>query len=851
MGNPLTGDFDAVLQVSGGTIDRLLASMHQNAGANAALPSFPHSVGFRLGEDHVIDGVKGALFAQVSVPRIDLIHGADDRFRLELGIRARYVPDPGTEPLAEFINGTLHAEYRLEDIDPNCRGWRTRAPDYLWFRVVDDSVSFHGTAADDPSFLVLSATLDEQDVIDRVTRQLRHLLKTRFAPAPQRVGKRFRRGSMRSLNVGIGHSAVAVPLGPPGGRLDSVDQVVLDGHDFGVALSAGYILAQVQPVLDQLKADFVEYIHFHSRTYIDLGWFGDVDVVTVDIDYTIRLTSAWAEWTGGAALGVSAGVITVHISGAARTEKSEYDVGFDVTQVVLVTFDASAEGIQLAAGGPPTVDVHYGGPHSDEVKASARPQIQSRVAGQVQGVLDQAAGKFDLGGQKVELINQLRTIDDQADAHFDGAEFSPDGAVLLGRIALAPRRRPVATFEKTAELNGYTAFVSWIPGGRIDAFEWSWEWSGNAGTPGSETDDDRFLLRRPPGRPTKFGYALELTTPLPGLDGWGSVCLTVAGSVVDPATGQLVPTRTGRKCAHYGWNVRIAGPPEVGRVLLRDVRHGSERGLVEVGGRGSADPAANTLVVYVGERFGEETAATLRSGLARCERSDAGLLVLVLFREGMLDGAGRDLGELGAGLEAPMLVSDDVRGRWSATLALRSDSGEPSWRLVSPNGGVTWMHDDALSGDELSHVLDDYLHPSAPSFAAPYRPGLGRVSPADFVDLLDTHCPPPPVGRLGISDSKVAFVHAGSAASDAKLRQLGRDGASIVAVVDGAGDDDARALGETLGESVVAIPDPSGAIADRFGVRYWPTTVTVNEAGMVTDHEVGAAAEDRADEAST
>ena len=48
--NALTGDFDAVLQVSGGTLNRLLASMHQNGGTKTDRPTFPHSVTVTLGD---------------------------------------------------------------------------------------------------------------------------------------------------------------------------------------------------------------------------------------------------------------------------------------------------------------------------------------------------------------------------------------------------------------------------------------------------------------------------------------------------------------------------------------------------------------------------------------------------------------------------------------------------------------------------------------------------------------------------------------------------------------------------------------------------------------------------------
>src|SRR5436190_11332864 len=155
MAGLLTGDYEAVLQVSEATVDRLLASMHQNDRANPDTPTFPHSIGVRLGDAGMVDGVRGMAWGQIGVPRIHLIDGATDRFWLEVGVRLRYVPDADTTPLPEFIQGTVRAQYALEDIDPSCRGWRHLAADYLWLRVVEDTVSFEGDAFDDSTLLAI------------------------------------------------------------------------------------------------------------------------------------------------------------------------------------------------------------------------------------------------------------------------------------------------------------------------------------------------------------------------------------------------------------------------------------------------------------------------------------------------------------------------------------------------------------------------------------------------------------------------------------------------------------------------------------------------------------------------
>src|SRR5206468_4903878 len=118
---------------------------------------------------------------------------------------------------------------------------------YLRFRVVEDLVSFRGTVENELDPAGADLPLDVPATIEKVNRQLRYLLRTAFSPAPHRVSERFRRGSMMSLAKGPGNTAVAIPLFPSGPQLGSVDQVVLYGHGFGVALSADFILGQIRP----------------------------------------------------------------------------------------------------------------------------------------------------------------------------------------------------------------------------------------------------------------------------------------------------------------------------------------------------------------------------------------------------------------------------------------------------------------------------------------------------------------------------------------------------------------------------------------------------------------------------
>jgi len=862
MPNPLTGDFDAALQVSGGTINRLLASMHQNRTVDPGRPSFPHSIALRVGDERVVNGVRGTLWAQLSVPRIELIHGSTDRFVLEVALRARFKADPATAPLPEFINGTIRATYQLTSIDPNCWGWRRIAADYVWPRVEEDSVSFDGTAADDVNVFEIPPVVGDDDVNVLVTRQIVALLKTQFAATPHKLSNGFGPASLRSLNVG-GESAVVTPLemgtGAGPGRIETIDQVFLGGNHFAVAVSADYILSKAQSILDDLKARLQFYVYFRHRTYLDLGPFGDVDIVEVRIDYRVGLTAATAEWAGGwnPQLGFQGGVITIKLRGEATTDKSEFNISFDITQLITLAFDWTIEGIALGVPGPPSVDVHAGGLFGGAVESQARAQIEGVVKAEVEELLNQLRGQLRL--PKDGLVTELQKLDAQAGARFGSASFSPDGLVVRGRISLTPLRPPAITFVKTAEEDGFSAFQSWIPGGRIDRFGWSWSWFNGAGSPGGALIEDRFLLRRPHGVRTKFGRMKELRQPLPGLDGMGIVCLHLTGAQVDPRTGDLVEIEGRMYCTHFGIELSLYTGGRSGRLLLRDYgernpedpRAVRETGLEDVQSAAMGDGGFNTLVVRTGQRWDRRIAATLVEGLAASVRQDAGLLVLVLFPDGSMTQSdtalNEELRELEFELESALIVNEDVRGGWSEALGITSDE-EPAWRLLSPYGGISWTSDGHASAEELTAALDTCLFPSGPPGAGRERARLsvGTRMPPNALDpvfggIADFACPPPPVGR-GLGRVLVAFVRADSLASRDRLERLRRDHdtdddvflAVVVDEVPGASGADAQS-GELAG-----VVDPTGVIATRFGVRHWPTVVELNDLGRVTAIDIGA-----------
>ena len=232
MASPLTGDYDAVVQVSAGTINRALAALRQRV-VDPQRPSFPHTASFRIGDDGPIHGHRGWVQGQIGVPRIELINRSTDRFHLEVTVRARYRGDAGSVALPEYIDGTVRADYQVVDIDPDCFGWRAIASDHVWVRVVRGSVSFTGTAIDESDNALVQlapSTADEATTNKRITRLIETLLVTQFEANPHNVGKAFRQSWMRSLVAADGSSGVAIPASGSG-SLSSLDNLLLNGRD--------------------------------------------------------------------------------------------------------------------------------------------------------------------------------------------------------------------------------------------------------------------------------------------------------------------------------------------------------------------------------------------------------------------------------------------------------------------------------------------------------------------------------------------------------------------------------------------------------------------------------------------
>jgi hypothetical protein len=862
MANALTGDFDAILQVSGGTVNRLIASMHQNSFADTARPSFPHSVKMRIGDTFAFEGVQGLAHCQVACPRVELVNGATDRFILTVAIRCWYRPDPGTELLPAYITGTVRAEYRLQDIPPSCLGWAHAGADTLWFRVVRESVTFDGTVDDDIDMLSIIVIPDgdvaarQAEMKARVKRQIARLLAKRFEAMPHKVSPRFRRGALRSLNAG-GQSAIVAAVGlngDPVGNIASVGNILLGGSDLAVAINRDYIMRVAQDAVNPIGS-FGLTINIHVST----PW----PAPDIDVTYHVGVNPPSITWQpmGNYAL------IKVRVSGWANTNSILSNATFDIDQDVILSF---TDGFALSPGSG-TIRVHTSGLYNGTVNDVVQSEIKKRLPKMVQDACNDANPQLaTLTQQTGELEDRLRSLDAKSRLSLDWAEFQDAGIVVHGTIALSPRKAPVIQQSTVPAGNAHTALESWIPGGRIDRFEWGWTWSGTNET-GARKFTDRFLLQRPWAERGRWGISFA-KDPLPGLDGWGTVCLRIVGVTTDPVTGDLVPVVTERRCRRFGFimtaligdEIKFKKPP-----LLRDFPElppagphpeWRERGIVAAGRNPALSGQVNTLVALVDADHGPDAVKVIIDGLEACRRYDAGVTALILFREGALDSLGADhAAELEGKLREagiPGHVNEDVGATWAETLGIPELPEGLAFALITPEGTVPWKAQNLSATEGLGVVLDDHLRRAAdhkPTGYSPKIPVGWRLSAAlqtfdlgDILDLEESPCPPIPTAQLAAKDKVFAFAHIGSESSLANLHNVaktyGGEETAVVAIIEGATPEQASALQRQRGLDIIAVPDPQGKVGDQFGVDVFPTTLLIGADGVVSDVLVGLGA---------
>lgn len=870
MANPLTGDFEACVQVAVRQLNGLLGTLHQAGGVEDAPLKLLHSVSMRVGDPRrrppevgdfgdwvlelqragpgrglqdirdqltgtappgaaqrladefaafdegwvledppVPDLVRGRVKLQLSSVALSVPSGSTSEVGIEAHVRAHYFADAGTNDLPAPIHGVVRAAFEVRRVQS--AGGRRLA---IKPSSQDSKIVFAGA----PGSGLNSA--DES----RITKQVRKALREDFDLVPVDLPPGFPFTDFKGVGSGA-DEAVALPLqlsgaAPPASGPQAVARSFVGGSGFGFAVRPEHVsgLVDVEGIRESIR-----------RRRITIGV--DLGLTSVTATYRLRFSS-------GPTLTFRSNSIDVSGRVEVETSTTLAPNGFvSFKQAIRLTLNPSTQAVGLERVGEPDIDKSWFIP---------RDRVAAIVKSEIDNALRESRGPVGrvFSDAKTTLVDGLRNFDASASASYTDVEITSDGVIVRGEIGSAARRAPVVDVAETHQGAAFSAFDSWIPAGRIDRFSWSWVEYSNpsiwSGVEKSAADEHGFVLPRPSGIASVSQICLRIEGSQVRPDGHESaIAVGTVCRVPEPEIGLDAPS---------WWEpvtVPVWRPDADEDTVLRDAIAAHVSIQRDVPQRGQ--PSANSLVHFVDWDMDRPLEA-VGPAVARM-RDELPLVVVAVLPAGAFDARRRELeAKLGWSGQRPgqLLVTEDQEDGWSRTFAVEK---APSSFIVNARREFVWKYEGALEPGLLVEALDEHLLPGPAPGVRGVRTKVsvgGRPPDAVFAtdggDRMAVH-------RLRQGTALLNFFQPWSAPCLAELQRLqslherGREAPSVIAFHGGKSADRLDELRKQLGLSFPLVHDAQQRIARRYGVRCWPTTISVGPAGFVEQVQLGTAHE--------
>src|SRR5262249_48423754 len=146
------------------------------------------------------------------------------------------------------------------------------------------------------------------------------------------------------------------------------------------------------------------------------------------------------------------------------------------------------------------------------------------LSGGAAPINDTVNGVF--AGARQKLIGGLKVFDASASASFTAVKITKDGLIVRGEIGSGSRQAAVVQFNEIDEGRAFSALGTWIPGGKIDRYIWSWVGHSRKGpaklfsaSHQSATEPHRFIFPKPAGMDALGSVSLRIEGMQTGADG--------------------------------------------------------------------------------------------------------------------------------------------------------------------------------------------------------------------------------------------------------------------------------------------------------------------------------------------
>lgn len=859
MPNPLTGQFDVVVQVSVPTINRLLATIHQR-GAGGKGPSALHTLSMRVGDVivkkkskigsgspaeaaagaktktgaldspvmiSVVDDVArlhGTAEVQVSTPTITLPGGASD-VTVHCQVMAHFTPDADSAPAPEFV----HGEFRIT-CPVAVRQWGGSQILDIDFRSLGVGVEF--VPAPGSGF-----TTDDRELVEE---QVRSFLRTRLEPVSEPLPEKtplLRLGKLpgpKGPRVPALLAKLAGPLPAESAVAEIVESMLKSSDDFAVAVGDAYIRSKID--LAPLRTMAA------SRTVTARWWlFGWHETVVlryqwkVDGDPTVTLNA------GGFSLNVKG-------SGTFSTPVFDGSFKFDVTQTVTIRFDPISQSVVLTPVEPTVKVVGLPFGLNAVIETVAKRKIETarvKPLSDAQATINGALKTIDLNSALAfgSISNKWR---------YTSIETRSSGLILRGTATFADRP-PVSSDFDIAAGGGirFTAFNSWIPGGTVQEYVWT----SSRVLPTFPFAEDvvrseahRFIFDVPSGTPK---------TP----SQW---CLEVRGTQQPTAAGSEQPAWGGATCSFVSPAMKTVLTTPIRKFPVPVIIPGDDSSPPSIAAHidlGAVDvepsEAQTPLLIHFADDAATLELSKLVESLAGAAPEGALSAVVVLPR-GTLDAPASAIFEaIAETAQHPALaiaLTEDYEQSWSRGYGVDQT---PLTLLLGKDRQPAWAQSGPVDASTLASVVAQHIAPTDRHEWRLLRPGVPSGEPAP--DLLFPYAD----GRLMAlrklrgQRRSLVFWTTWSSPCLAQLRSLsareqtGERRQVVIAVNDGEDPEHASEWYHRHGFSFPLVVDPPRDLARAYGITCWPTTITIDEQGLIAATTFGATRRDHADRPST
>jgi peroxiredoxin len=658
----------------------------------------------------------------------------------------------------------------------------------------------------------------------QISIQVRRLLREGIALVPVDLPEDFPFTSFKGLGGG-GSNVVALPLQlsdnpAPAGGVAGITQSFIGPSGFGFAVASDFVVGLIDPAK---VAGEIE----KRKIRVHVSVFGHGGTVT----YGLRFTS-------GPTLTFQTG--TVEVSGRVAVETGTWWApnGFvSFKQPLTLVLDGSTQRIDVVTAGDPSVDESWFIPHGTAVNA-----VKNGIADALAGIRPTVRHVFE--DARLRLANALRTFEGSASVDYTQVDVRPDGVVVRGQVATANRIAPVVEVHEVSAGGPLTAFQSWIPGGRIDRFTWSWveyppespgPWSGVARM---ETLTHRFLFDRPAG-----------------ITSASEVCLRIEGERILP-DGRVEAVDAGFVCLPpapvFGLNAPSWFAPATvplwkpGLPATTRLRDAIGAHISVYNDRPQEQLTQNTLVFFPDWRSDAPFDALARA-LTAARRPMLPAVLIVLPTEAF-DMPRREvearLGRFPPVIASRVQVAEDTESGWSQTFGV---DARPALFLINARGEFVWNGGGAIDPARITAALESLMVPAPRPRFQPLRMKVAAGDRAPDVLFRDDRGNEGALHRFLGRSVTLTFWQSWSKPCLDELRRLetllhdvGHTDAAVVAFHGGPAPKSFDAIRRQHGLSFPIVDDAEHRVARRFGVRCWPTTISIDAEGRIERVQLGS-----------